>query len=916
LRNNYSNNWKDLIYKYSPYLSANIDDCINKNFNTSLQEAKDSINKESSIDEVMFILRKTKKQLSTIAAINDLKGEWNDLEVMKKLSIFADFSVTAALHSLLIDAKNNAIIKSSNLENSGVSVIALGKLGGYELNYSSDIDIMVIFDKNKSPLVKKEDTQKFFIRLTSNLANFLEKLTKDGYVFRTDLRLRPDPGAMPLSVSLTTAKNYYTSRGQNWERAAMIKARHIAGDSSVGKDFLKTLSSWIWRKNLDFATIQDIHSIKRQINAKQKKANPAFNVKLGHGGIREIEFFVQTQQLIYGGREPSLRLPDTISALKELENTGHISNKLKDVLINAYLFLRQTEHRLQMQEDKQTHSLPINSLELENFAKFMNFSSADEFKNILKKHTNAVKTAYAKMFTESKSLSENGNLVFTGIEDDPETLETIERIGFKDPKIITAVIRGWHHGRYPSTRSEKSRQILTEIIPSLLKAFSKTPHPNKAFICFDNFLSRLPLATTIFSMFAYNPKQIELIAEIMGTSSTMAEHLAKNPEVLDGVLSKNYFGALPELKKLQLELENILKTANDYEDILNLARRFARDKHFHAGIHILKAITHMDHISLYLSNIAEASINSIIPYIIKEFEKTYGEFKNGEFTLLAMGSLAAKKFSFVSDIDLIAIYNCDKNKKVTSSKKNISPSLYYNRLMQKIISAISTPTSEGILYKIDTRLRPSGAAGAIAISFETFENYYKKNAWTWEYMSLIRSRVVLPDSRLKERIEKEIINILSKKRDKEKLRLDIIDMREKIEKEFGSKDKWAMKYLRGGMIDILFITQYLLLLNAGKLVAHANVTESIRELIKNNIIDKNKGKILIDSYNLFYDIRNFLKLTAELPFDEKHAPKALKTAMAETILKNEKIRYFKRLKTKINEHLKKSFDIYKETFSI
>ncbi|MBI3440629.1 MAG: bifunctional [glutamine synthetase] adenylyltransferase/[glutamine synthetase]-adenylyl-L-tyrosine phosphorylase [Proteobacteria bacterium] len=902
--------WRELITEHSPYLSANLVHFKERPFDEVLKQSKKSLSQATDTDAVMSILRQAKKEVATLAAIADLKNEWDDITVMAKLSAFADFCMQHALKHLLQQAHKERKIRAVDTDHCGVSIIAVGKWGAYELNYSSDIDLMVIFDSQKSPVINQDETQSFFIRLTRDLARLFDQITADGYVFRTDLRLRPDPGAMPLAISLATAETYYSMLGQNWERAAMIKARPVAGDMSVGADFMKMIRSWIWRKNLDFATIQDIHSIKRQINAKQKKSGSAFNVKLGHGGIREIEFFVQTQQLVYGGREPQLQVPDTLSALRLLAETGHITGKTCDQLSDAYLFLRRTEHRLQMREDRQTHSLPAD---IEKFAQFMGYPSAKQFLRELEQRTAAVKSLYVGLFIESPSLAKTGNLVFTGIEDDPETLETLKKMGFQQPNKITSAIRGWHHGRYRAVRSERARQILTEMIPHLLKTLSETPHPDDAFIRFDQFLQRLPSGIPVFSMFLHNPQQMSLVAEIMGTAPVMAEYLGTHPEVLQGVLSKDYFGRLPELDSLTEELKELLATARDYEDVLDLARRFARDKRFHAGIHILQAMTPLRRVGRYLSDIAEACIISMLPLVEREFEKNHGKFKTGTLALLTMGSFAARSLSVNSDLDIVSIYDVNPKEKFSNGIKPLPPNVYYIRLMQRLLTALTAPTTEGVLYEVDTRLRPAGHDGPLAISLDGFIEYQQKQAWVWEHMSLTSSRVISLFDSIKDKLDQEIKSIITQKRDPEKLRHDVLEMRQKVKKQFGTKDPWDMKHRSGGMMDILFAAHYLILLHAHryKSLPHPDVVTCLDNLVKKKVLAKNVGHQLMKNYLLAQGVQSFLRMTAELPFNPRQASSGLKTALARSVLKGEKNKNFQHLELQLN---KLTGDLHRKIF--
>ena len=895
------------ISRHSAYLAGNLarfpEAALKaEGFEKLLEGAEKQAAEAASTPELMQVLRVAKTKIATLTAIQDIGSEIDDLAVMRQLSRFADAEVAAALAHLLRAAHAAKTIRlpypKEPFRDCGISVIALGKWGAYELNYSSDIDLMVIFDHAKSPLKDKDETQNFFIRLTRELARMMEERTEDGYVFRTDLRLRPDPGAMPLAVSINAVETYYGSLGQNWERAAMIKARPVAGDDALGRDFAQVMQSWIWRRNLDFAAIQDIHSIKRQINAKQKKpggkGNPflGFNVKLGHGGIREIEFFAQTQQLIYGGREPRLRQPATLEALKVLAETGHITADAAKKLTEAYLFLRHTEHRLQMQDDRQTHSLPLTEAAFNEVADFLGFKTPAAFSAALTKHVETVKKLYAGLFTESQNLGDSGNLVFTGVEDDPETLETLKGFGFKSPSTVTAAVRGWHHGRYRAVRSERARQILTEITPHLLQTLGATPHPDDAFTRFDQFLSRLPSGIPIFSMFARHPQQLELVAEVMGTSPALADHLGTHPQVLDGVLSRDFFGRLPELDTLKEELARQLAAARDYQDVLDAARRWAREKRFHAGIHILKQLSDQRRCGLYLSDIAEAAVTCLLPHVESEFAMAHGSFETGEFMLLAMGSFAAREMFADSDIDIIGLYQVGGQETASNGAKSLPPNLYYIRLMQRLVTAITAPTSEGILYAVDTRLRPGGNDGPLATQLQGFFEYQRKDAWVWEHMSLIRSRLIHASAGTAKNFAAVVGEILAEPQDAEKLRLEMAEMRQKVEKQFGSKDPWNMKYRKGGIMDIMFAVHYLILKNAApaKLLQPA-LEDAIAALKTQKLLTAADAKILSTAHHAAQGIQGFLRLSAELPFNPQKAGEGLKAALVKSLYPKKKMTF-------------------------
>lgn len=884
-----------LLLRHSPYLSMlaqrwpdiaalsaqEAEDLARQTLETEMRSAR-------SKEDAMAALRRAKQKIALTAGLADIAGDWDDIRVMRVLSGFADMAVCLATDFLLHAAHQSGMLKlpapKTPQKNCGMAVIALGKWGAGELNYSSDIDLMVLFDAARTPISDPDAAQNFFIRLTRDLAQMLEQPTADGYVFRCDLRLRPDPGAMPLAVSIATAEIYYGSLGQNWERAAMTKSRPVAGDARLTQDFTRLMSAWIWRKNLDFAAIQDIHSIKRQINAKHaqrgtsknKTENPylGVNVKLGHGGIREIEFYAQTQQLIFGGRDISLRDPTTLGALDALCAAGHVTPENKTALHNAYLFLRRIEHRLQMVDDRQTHSLPAQPDDFADIAAFAGYTDAAALVSDLGLHMGHVKKCYAALFVESQALSPaGGNLVFTGVEDDPETLETLCDMGFLEPAKVTAAIRGWHHGRYRAVRSERARQILTELTPHLLLTLAATPHPDEAFIRFDRFLEKLPSGIPIFSMFAHHPPLLELVAEIMGTSPALAEWLGTHPQVLDGVISRDFFGALPQAGWLAPELEKRLSAARDYQDILDIIRRWAREKRFHAGIHALRQMSEPADISAYLADIAETALRQLIPATEADFARTHGRIKDGNFMLLAMGSFAARRMFTDSDIDIVAVYDIPDTDRQSDGEKPLSPASYYIRLTQRLISAITAPTSESILYNVDARLRPAGNDGPLAVSLHGFIEYHDKHAWTWEHMSLIRHRVIYGEKKSAQKLSRGIHAILSRPRDGQKLQQDIADMHAKVQKEFGSKDPWDLKYRKGGLMDQLFALQYLQLKHAAK---HPHVltpytAAALDALMQARAIPAKIAKTLIKMDERTQAVQMFLRLAAALPFDPLRA---------------------------------------------
>ncbi len=828
--------------------------------------------------EVGKLLRVAKKKAALCIALADIAGFWPLEKITAALSEFADLAIsTAAAQALRIAAARGDIelVDPEHPESgSGLVILGMGKLGGRELNYSSDVDLIVLFDPDLVKTGDPDNLQTAFVRLTRTLVQVLEDHTTDGYVFRTDLRLRPDPGATPLAISVLAAETYYESIGQNWERAAMIKARPVAGDVQAGAAFLKWLTPFIWRKNLDFAAISDIHSIKRQINAQRGGSGisiPGHNVKLGRGGIREIEFFAQTQQLIWGGRLPQLRLNRTEETLGVLTDCGQITVTVRDDLIAAYRYLRWVEHRLQMVDDKQTHSIPEDPDQIAAMATFLGYDDTEFFVRELTLHLEKVETHYAGLFEDAPSLSAPsgdgdliiGNLVFTGGDSDPETIRTIENLGFENAAAVDATVRGWHHGRYRAMRSARARELLTEFFPVLLKALANTPDPDATFNRFDEFLSGLPAGVQLFSMFYSNPGLLDLVAEIMGGAPRLAEYLARRPQVLESVLTTDFFEPPPSAESMFGELDLKMDLADNIEDVLIICRRWANDRRFQVGVLALRGRIQPRAAALALSNIAEVAINGLYKRVEDEFARKHGHIPNSELAVVALGKLGSREMTPESDLDLVFVYDLPEETEGSDGAKPLPPSQYFARLSQRLINAISAQTGEGSLYEVDMRLRPSGATGPIASSLAAFVQYHEQESWTWEHMALTRSRVIIGPSAMNEKISQAILETLIRKRDPAKLLFDVADMRERMDREHHTDFMWDVKHLRGGLVDVEFIAQYLQLRHAHDHpdVLACDTRTALENIQRLNLLDATVSEDLIDALALWQSLQGMLRLT-------------------------------------------------------
>ena len=882
-----SENLLTIISTHSPFLNKIVqnnphfvEEIFTQGFESRFAQLKEDLNNSPTpnIGELMQQMRVAKKQASLLIALADIADEWKLEQVTAAMSEIAEICVQKTLNFLLAQAK----IKSEINETNGIFALAMGKLGARELNYSSDIDLIIFFDRERISYIGNKTVEHCFSKIAQELVRILQERTADGYVFRVDLRLRPDPSSTTAAMSTLAAITYYETVGQNWERAAFIKARCIAGDFTAAEQFLKQITPFVWRKHLDFAAIADIQSIKRQMDAKTGgEINIAgHNIKTGLGGIREIEFFAQINQLIWGGRIASLRTSSTCETLAKLADEGLITEDLANKFIDNYHFLRNAEHRLQMIDDQQTHTIPIDENERNNFIKFMGFTETEFAKELLTR-LNFIHETFSNAFRGENSLSgEEGKLSFTGVDNDPQTIETLKKMGYQNPISICEIIRHWHSGLHRSTRTKRARELITELTPSLLKAIAANIQPDQAFMRFDEFVSKIPAGVQLFSLFNAKPELLELIAVIMGSAPAIAESLSKKPGLLDSVLTSDYYQDFLSHAELTSELADLLSRSRDFEDEMDIVRRFKNEKSFGAGVKLIMHQAKPIETSNYLSNIADVTLKALIASVEANFISKNPDIKPNNLAIIAVGRLGAKEMSFSSDIDLIFIYDC-KHKNATLSPNHVT----YNKLSQRIISAVSSLTGEGRLYEVDTRLRPSGKDGSLAVSINAFEKYFNESAWIFELMAFTKARVITGNKGLKSKIENIIKNSLTKSHDNDKLVKNITDLRAKISKEFGSSDIWNLKYVHGGLLDIDFITQYFILLNAHKYpeILTNSSDKALEKLIELELIDDKIGNHLLQSYKFMNSLLLISRLCGGGVINETKIPQGLKNLITSTL---------------------------------
>jgi glutamate-ammonia-ligase adenylyltransferase len=837
-----------------------------------------------TVPDAMRALRLFKSDVALLAALCDLGGVWPVMTVTRRLSEAADAAVAAAVQFLFAQARAKGDWLAPDA--AGYIVLAMGKHGAFELNYSSDIDLIVLYDTARVRLRDGAEVQHFFVRLTRDLVRLLQERTEHGYVFRTDLRLRPDPGSTPLAISTEAAFNYYETVGQNWERAALIKARPVAGDIPAGESFLAGLAPFIWRKYLDFAAIADIHAMKRQIHAFRgfgEIAVAGHDIKVGRGGIREIEFFVQTQQLIAGGRQPELRVPETLAALERLEARGWITGEARRDLDEAYRFLRLVEHRLQMIADEQTQTLPADPGKLARVARFSGFADTPEFSARLRAALERVQEHYVRLFEHSPELTTGGaNMVFAGEADDPGTLQALSAMGYKRPEAVIAGVRGWHHGRYPAVRSPRARELLTEVQPLLIDALAKTADPDLAFLGFDRFLSELPSSVQLFSLLKQHRGLIELIAAITGTAPRLARILSKRRRVLDAVLAPGFFGTIPSARDLAAIVDAELQGAADFQEALDHARLIGHEQAFLIGVRVLTGAIGAARAGDAYALLAETLIGAMQSVAEREMARLHGRVPGSAVCVLAMGKLGGREMTAASDLDLIVVYDFAATAEQSDGARPLPAIQYYTRLTQRLISALASQTAEGSLYEVDMRLRPSGQKGPVATQLSSFVDYQQREAWTWEHLALTRARVVSGPPALRAAVEGAIRQVLTLPRDTARIAADVRDMRARIEKEKGTTDIWDLKQVRGGLVDVEFIAQYLQLIHAAAHpgVLSTNTETALTNLARAGLLPAAAADALLPAARLYHSVTQVLRLCLDGPFVAAKAPDGLKALLA------------------------------------
>ena len=780
--------------KHSPFLRLALESqpaLANSLASGSIAEAIEAAKiSAEDVPDVGSALRRERSALALVLGIGDLAGLFTLEQVTQELSDLAD----RALERALAEAIRT---RTPDAEGGGFAIIALGKHGSRELNYSSDIDLIFLFDPVTLPVKPREEPEQGAVRIGKHVIELLQRRDAEGYVFRVDLRLRPSPEVTPIALPVEAAISYYESSALPWERAAFIRARMVAGDRALGRYFLDAIHPFVWRRSLDFGAIGELQTITRRIRdhySEGQGLGPGFDLKRGRGGIREVEFFAQIHQLIHGGREPRLRAPATLDALAALAEDGRIPPAVAGEMADGYRLLRTIEHRLQMVDDRQTHSLPGDPAALDNVAQLHGLENGAALIQLLEPAVSRVAAVYGELEPGEGSR----------LPHDPAALEgRLRDAGFEDPVAGRLRIESWRSGRARSLRAVAARDAFEAMLPALVDAFGKSPDSMRAMNRFDDVVTRLPSGINLYRLLQAQAGLTELLATILSHAPALAEQLGRRPELLEGLIDSTAFQPAPPLDELIQEFSRSDRAGEDYQLVLDRVRRRVNERRFALGVQLVVAHTDPLEVAEGYSRVAEAAINVLADATVAEFEAVHGRVPGSELLILGLGRLGGEALTHAADLDLVYLFSGTHDAE-SDGRKPLRATDYFNRLAPRITAALSVPTAAGPLYDIDTRLRPSGEAGLLAISLPSFSEYQQERAWTWEHMALTRARPVYGSEEARSALRQAIDSVLTAPRDPVKLTADAVRMRSDIAAHKPASGPFDIKLGEGGLVDLEF----------------------------------------------------------------------------------------------------------------
>lgn len=817
-----------------------------------------------ALADIASAMRTAKRAVALATALGDISGQWALDAVTAALSDLAEGALRVATAHLLLAAHTRGEMRlphpAAPERGCGFVVLAMGKLGARELNYSSDVDLILLYDPDCHPY-NTDALGRIFNRLAQDLVGLMQAREAGGYVFRVDLRLRPDPASTPPAIALGGALSYYESRSQTWERAAFIKARPVAGDIALGRRFLKAIRPVVWRRHLDFAAVADLQVMKTRLDAH--RGTPlgrtgssierllGFDVKLGEGGIREIEFTAQMPQLVWGGRHPGLRVPGTLNALAALGRDGHLPATDVGILTAAYRFLRRVEHRLQMVADRQTHDLPATAEGLAGLSIFLGYARADDFASELLAHLERVHAIFSSLF---RAAPKPAPAFIAGPEGSEPSWQA------------------WLDGRPRALRTERSRALLAEMLPELLAVIARQPDPQAAMRRLDEVIWRLPAGIQFFSLLHHNPALLERLGDLLGAAPWLADHLAAVPAALEGLVAPRASESPPDQA-----LAALLRDAHGLDDSLTVASRFVRGEEFRLAVAEFSGRLDADSAGQSRTAVADAAIEALLPMVMADHAARHGTVRGGGMAVVALGKAGSREMMCGSDLDLMLIY--DHPEAVTESRggRVLPASQYYARAAQALVAALTVPTRDGPLYAVDMRLRPSGNAGPVAVSLRAFAKYHAESAWIWERLALTRARVVAGPPRLRQRVQKAI-GVALLQGDASRLAPETAAMRARLLRDLPPKGRWDVKLREGGLIELEFLVQALMLRAAGPALPTQVTREAITRLTRNGDLSAEEGALLGEADLIWRSVQGLLRIALG-----RTIPKSLSGTLLEKI---------------------------------
>ncbi|QPQ54033.1 bifunctional [glutamine synthetase] adenylyltransferase/[glutamine synthetase]-adenylyl-L-tyrosine phosphorylase [Allosphingosinicella flava] len=742
-------------------------------------------------------IRRERNAFALALGLGDLAGLLPLERVVEELSDLADRCLERAVRMAIAERTPGATPE-------GFVILALGKHGSRELNYSSDVDLIFLFDPERLPLKPREEPGQGAVRIGQRIIELLQKRDGDGYAFRVDLRLRPSPEVTPIALPVNAAISYYESTALPWERAAFIRARVVAGDKALGAYFLDAIHPFVWRRSLDYGALGEIQTISRRIRdhyAQGQALGPGFDLKRGRGGIREIEFFAQIHQLIHGGREPALRAPATLDALAALRDAGRIPGDEAALLSDAYRLFRTIEHRLQMVDDKQTHSLPVAADALTNVARLHGLADGSDLLALMQEPVAGVAAIYGRLSGQEERRLPRG----------VEALEAqLAAFGFPDPAEARQRIEGWRSGKARSLRTNAAMEAFEAMLPALIQALGTAPNPMGAMNRFDDVVERLPTGVNFYRLIEARPALTDVLATLLSHAPVLADQLGRRPQLLDGLIDDTAFLPAPPVERLIAAFARNERQGEDYQMLLDRVRRRVNERRFALGAQLMLARTDPLEAAAGYARVAEAAIQVLADAAVAEFEAVHGKVPGSELLILGLGRLGGEALTHASDLDLVYLFTGDYGAR-SDGGKPLGATDYFNRLVRRISAALSVPTAAGPLYDVDTRLRPSGEDGLLAVSLASFSAYQRDHAWTWEHMALTRARPVYGSPAGRAALKAAIDAVLSAPRDVERLVADAARMRADMARHKPPSGPFDIKLGRGGLVDLEFAVQTLAL---------------------------------------------------------------------------------------------------------